>query len=801
MGSQPPASAPSAAVRPLEVLWHGQRVQVDGPGPISIGRAASCTIQVNDVMVSARHGDLFVESGRWEYVDRGSTNGTFEQGRQVHRLPIISEVRLSLGGTDGPDLMVRPIAPTAPPLARETSSSSPIEYASTTTRFRRSNGPAVATSLTVGRAVDAQVRVDDILASRFHARLEFLLDGTARVVDLNSVNGTFVDGVAATPSLPVRPGQRVSVGNTTLVFDGRRLAPYRDQDEAVFSVEALTTVVPTKTGAKPLLLDVSFALPRGSLMAVLGPSGAGKSTLLGAITGTRPATSGTVRFNGRDLYQSFGEVRNRIGFVPQEDILHPLLTITTAMRHAARLRFPADTTQAERDARISTVLAQLNLSDHVDKQIVDLSGGQRKRVNVALELLSEPDLLILDEPTSGLDPGNERSVMEQLRSLADGGRTVVVVSHSTESLHLCDQVLMLAPGGRMAFQGPAASSLGFLGARDYPEAFQFLERRDPEELRQRFLASEWAALGRTPSLTPRIDHPYSPPPKPRDLAWSMTHYRTFVARYVDVIRGDRRGSLVLALQAPAMALLMLAVFGTDALAVDSGNDGAGNVLMALVLGAIYLGASNSAREIVKERPILRREQSFGVSLVAYLASKATVLGVVTIVQSFVLVYLGAARQGGPDDAVLLVSGRFEMFVVVALCGISAMLLGLVVSAAVSSTDKATTILPVMLFAQFLLAGLTFPIDRLGVEQLSWLSSARWGLGAAASTADFPQLSRCRVPGSPTADLCGAWWDHDVADLIGNMTMMLVLSVLFALTAYAILRKGDPARSLRDLRRP
>lgn len=778
----------------LEVMWAGGSVRLRAPGPVVIGRGTGAGVQLADAGVSSRHGELRVNGDRWEYHDLGSTNGTFHRGVRVTHVAIDGEVALAFGGTDGPVTTLRPLQLQLPLPSPFPHSLPPLE-GSTTTWFRKQRGPTVLASITVGRAADADLQIDDMLASRYHARLELLADDTARMVDLGSVNGTFVDGAAATPSLPVAPGQRVSIGNTTFVFDGKSLGPVRQLAPVVFSVERLTTVVDTKQGQRALLSDVSFALPRGSLMAVLGPSGAGKSTLLGAITGTRAATSGVVRFNGLDLYRNYGEVRNRVGFVPQEDILHPLLTITTAMRHAARLRFPADTTQAERDARIATVLAQLNLTEHAAKKISSLSGGQRKRVNVALELLSEPDLLILDEPTSGLDPGMERSVMEQLRALADSGRTVIVVSHSTESLHLCDQVLMLAPGGKMAFQGPVSASLGFLGAQDYPAAFQLLERTDSDELRRRFMASEWGAGARSPAPPTHAPANRGGVPRPADRSWAAIHFTTFTARYIDVMKGDQRGSLVLAMQAPVMALLMLAVFGTDRLVPGPESSKAGNVLMAMVLGAIYMGASNSAREIVKERSILRREQSFGVSIVAYLASKAAVLGAITILQAFVLVYVGTARQGGPQDALVLFSGRFEMFVAVAVCGVSAMMLGLLVSAAVTTTDKATTILPVMLFAQFLLAGLTFPVDGPGVQQLSWLSSARWGLGAVASTADYPALSGCRLPGSPVAETCGSWWDHSAGDWLGNMVVLLVLTVAFAAAAYLKLRSEDPARAL------
>jgi ABC-type multidrug transport system ATPase subunit len=796
MGSFVPEQVPLAMA--LEVTWPtGTTVLQPSTSSVLIGRLPDCTVQVLDVTISGHQGSLRCVDGTWTYLDDGSTNGTWREGVRVSNLAITGATELALGGQEGPSIHLRPVqavegrsfAPPAPLLLSQP------EGATTSTWWKRDRGSEAVKSFTIGRAAEADYRVDDMLASRLHARLELLADGSARVVDLDSVNGTFVDGVAASPTSSLREGQRVTVGNTSFLFDGIRLGSAVAPTSSVFSVDRLTTNVQVGTILKTLLSDVSFALPRGSLMAVLGPSGAGKSTLLGAITGTRPATSGSVIFNGLDLYRNFGEVRHRIGFVPQEDILHPMLTIRTALRHAARLRFPADTTQSERDARIEVVLRQLNLVEHAAKQIVDLSGGQRKRVNVALELLSEPDLLILDEPTSGLDPGNERSVMEQLRALADAGRTVIVVSHSTESLHLCDQVLLLAPGGRVAFQGPVSAALGFLKAADYPQAFQLLERDDPDQLRRNFLASEWfaAAKGNAPAAS--LSTSGEPSARPSGQGWAVAHYRTFVGRYIDVLRGDRRSLTVLALQAPVMAVLMLAVFGSGRLTPGPESSKAGNVLMALVLAAIYMGASNSAREIVKERAILRREQSFGVSLMAYVASKATVLGFITVLQSFVLVYVGMARQGGPADAVLFGPATFELFIAVSICGISAMMLGLLVSASVSSTDKATTILPVMLFAQFLLAGLTFPVDGLGVAQLSWLNSARWGLGAVASTADFPFLSNCRVVGSPTYGICGSLWDHALGDWSVNMLALVVLTVAFGVLAYVRLRRDDPARSL------
>lgn len=216
-------------------------------------------------------------------------------------------------------------------------------------------------------------------------------------------------------------------------------------------MQGLTVVV--DRGRKTLLDQVSFPVGAKCLLAVVGPSGAGKSTLLGALTGLRPADRGTVLYDGRDLYRDYAELRSRIGLVPQDDILHSQLTVRRALTYAAELRFPQDTAKAERQARVDEVIGELGLEQRADLPIHSLSGGQRKRVSVALELLTKPSLLFLDEPTSGLDPGMDRSVMNMLRDLADDGRTVIVVTHSVLNLEGCDRLLVLAPGGRIAYFG------------------------------------------------------------------------------------------------------------------------------------------------------------------------------------------------------------------------------------------------------------------------------------------------------------------------------------------------------------
>ena len=328
------------------------------------------------------------------------------------------------------------------------------------------------TRLRIGRAPDNDVVVDDMLVSRYHAELVRGPGGAWEVIDLGSHNGTFVDG---------RPVGRAPIDENSLIGIGRHqfrlvrgaLEAYEDTGKVEFEAAGLSVFVGE---GRTILDDVSFALPENCFLAVVGPSGAGKSTLMKALTGFSPADQGTVLYNGRDLYESIEELRSRIGYVPQDDILHPQLTVRKALGFAAELRFPSDVTKQEREQAVNGVMEELGLTHRADLPIHKLSGGQRKRVSVALELLTKPSLLFLDEPTSGLDPGFEKSAMELLRNLADGGRTVIVVTHSLQSLNLCDRVIFLAPGGSTAYFGPPEEALEYFGGTDYADVFRTLEQ-------------------------------------------------------------------------------------------------------------------------------------------------------------------------------------------------------------------------------------------------------------------------------------------------------------------------------------
>jgi ABC-type multidrug transport system ATPase subunit len=338
----------------------------------------------------------------------------------------------------------------------------------------------------IGRSPSSDIVLDDPLVSRHHAELRQLPSGRREIADLGSFNGTFVNGHRVDKAT-LDPLDLVGIGSSEFRVAGETLQEITKKAEVGLAAVGITVV--TKAGTV-LADDVGFTLEEGSLLAVVGPSGAGKSTLLGALTGLRPAPKGSVYFGGRDLYEEYDELRQRIGFVPQDDVVHPELSVEQSLNYAAELRFAPDVTAAERRQRVEDVLVELDLAQRRKLPVSKLSGGQRKRVSVAIELLTKPSLLFLDEPTSGLDPGLERSLMELLRSLADGGRTVVVVTHSTESLNLCDRVLFLAPGGRVAYYGPPQLALAYFGFESYQEVFRDLSAEPPETVKARFLSSE-----------------------------------------------------------------------------------------------------------------------------------------------------------------------------------------------------------------------------------------------------------------------------------------------------------------------
>ncbi|MBL3669572.1 FHA domain-containing protein [Streptomyces sp. M2CJ-2] len=746
-----------------------------------VGRDPSSDIVIDDARVSWHHAVLHPGNGHWTLEDEQSTNGTYADGHRVHTQDVGAGSVIRFGSPrDGPSAVLTDRPPPVP--ERLSAVSSPALTG--TYRQPTTVRPLPTRGVRIGRAADNDLVIDDLVVSRRHAELQALPDGTYEIADLGSHNGTYLNGRPVTRA-PVGPGDIVGIGHSALCLVGDELREYVDTGEISLDVQDLTVAV--DRGRRTLLDHVSFPVGEKCLLAVVGPSGSGKSTLLHALTGQRPADHGTVLYDGRDLYRDYAELRQRIGLVPQDDILHPQLTVRSALSYAAELRFPQDTAKAERRARVDEVIRELGLEQRAEQPVHRLSGGQRKRVSVALELLTKPSLLFLDEPTSGLDPGMDRSVMRMLRSLADDGRTVIVVTHSVLSLDVCDRLLMLAPKGRVAYYGPPEDALAFFGFEQWPEAFEAFERDQDRDwagdyrvspLHGRYTADATAQPRQ--QRADRIAAGAVPPPRPRSRTAQLG---TLIRRYAAVLGADRTFLAVMVALPFVMGVMARALAGS---ALTPGT--AMNALLILCVGAVLTGAANAVRELVKERPVHRRERAVGLSRSAYLMSKIVVLGTVTVLQCVVLtlVALLGVDLGAPDGEGVLMPPLLEITVAVALLGFTAMTLGLLVSALVRKEEVTMPLLVLLAVVQVVFCGALLKLDGVPVlEQLSWLVPSRWAFGAMAGTVDLARTTPGEVAEDPLFQHAPGVWLLDAA-------MLLVLSALFAFAVSRLLRRHEPA---------
>jgi ABC-type multidrug transport system ATPase subunit len=832
---------------------------LDGGASYRVGRDPQSDIVLADPRVSWEHAVLRHQDGGWLLEDTGSTNGTFVDSQRVRQVTIAADCFIRLGHpADGPQLRCSLVsAPTPDPAPVKVKAATrvldpgPPEPGLAQLVPRQAPPAPVppqrpgsyrppsaawampARTLRIGRAPDNDIVVSDLGVSRYHAELRRTSRGEFEIVDLDSHNGTYLNGQRITVA-PVTETDLIGVGPATFRRVGDELQEFLDTGDISLTARDLTVRLP---GGKVLLDHMTFPLGERCLLGVIGPSGAGKSTLLGALTGIAPATEGQVLYDGRDLYKGYAELRHRIGLVPQENILHTQLSVRRALEFAAELRFPRDTSKQERKRRIDEVLSELSLTAHADTRTSALSGGQQKRVNVALELLTKPSLLFLDEPTSGLDPGLDKSVMEQMAKLAHDGRTVIVVTHSVANLNLCDRLLVLVPGGKIAFFGPPADGLRHFRLSDWAEVFQAFERQPGRDWAGEFRSSPYYSR----YIAAELNSAAAPAPSARQAAErpaarnGLAHLRTLCRRYLAVIASDRLYLGVLAGLPIALGLLVRVIPSPQGL-VGPDNVNATSLLLVLAVGACLSGAANAIWEIVKERSIFSRERSAGLSAGAYLMSKLIVLGLISGLQAVVLVLVGLTGRPLPHQGAILAHAPLvELMLAMFALGVASMTLGLLLSSVVDTSDKAMPLLVVIVMFQVVLSGGVFPLHgKVGLEQVSWLAPSRWGYAATASTVNLnavipPTASGTKAPRYPAAAGLGSAgpvtvakvaaakkphtapsarpgrtavtassgtdpvWDHNARTWLTDMAFLLLLAFGFALLTWWRLVKMGPVK--------
>ncbi|ORW03412.1 ABC transporter ATP-binding protein [Mycobacterium kubicae] len=787
-----------------------------------IGRDLHADLRIPDPRISRAHLILRFDQGRWLAIDNGSLNGTYVNGYRMPVVDIHDGQSIHVGNPAGPRLTfqigpqrgqasrpphavkARSMHDSGPPtlawsvMPPEEATSVNIEtppaeftlvdaksadVSNLATRFvkiltQRSAGPTKTTgSATIGRAADNDIVVSDVLASRQHATLQTTPLGTE--IQDRSINGTFVNGTRVGSAI-LSDGDVVTIGNVDLVFSKGTLVPRSESATRTGGLEVRNVKYVVDNG-KQLLDNISLTARPGTLTAVIGGSGAGKSTLARLIAGYARPTSGSVSFEGHDIHAEYASLRSRIGIVPQDDVVHRQLTVNQALSYAAELRLPPDTSKADRAKVVARVLGELDLTKHADTRVDKLSGGQRKRASVALELLTGPSLLILDEPTSGLDPALDYQVMMMLRQLADAGRVVIVVTHMLSYLDTCDQLLLVAPGGKTAYCGSPDQIGDAMGTTNWAKIFTKVGA-DPEEANRRFVA-QTEAEKRPQKLAPARDDE-----EPGELGEPVhTSVRrqisTVARRQVRLVIADRAYFIFLAVLPFILGSLSLTVPGSNGFHAPGPNAGtpdeAAQILALLLPAAAFMGTALTIRDLVGERAIFQREQAVGLSTTAYLLAKTAVFCGFAIVQSAIVTAIVVIGKSAPTRGAVLLghsttSASVELFFTVAATCVASAVLGLAISSLVRSSEQIMPLFVVTVMAQLVLCGGMVPVTgRLGLDQLSFSMPARWGYAAAASTVDLRHL----VPGTLVSQ--DRFWEHTSKGWLIDMGMLGALSLFYA----------------------
>lgn len=653
----------------------------------TIGRdAGRCQLVMDHPSVSAVHAEFLPKEGKVTLTDR-STNGTFVNGRRVGTTELHDGDYITFGRYSGKSLIFR--TGLEPELKVEK-----VDL----TKDR----------ISIGRDPSSDVCINHPVVSKQHAEI-VKQNGKVYIVDLGSTNGTFVNGIKIKRH-ELQPLDRIVIGPSELHFSGASLSHAPDTQVVRLDIQNVSFQVTDRTTGKPKLLldDVCLVVKPRELIGLLGPSGAGKSTLMNALNGFVKPTGGQVRYNGADLFPNLDALKSTIGFVPQEDIMHKQLSVRNCLFYAARLRLPHDLSKEEINRRVEEMLEILKVDpQRWDNPVATLSGGQRKRISIGIELLPKPGVLFLDEPTAGLDPRTETLMMMLFRQLANQGSTIIITTHMLASFGVLDKVVVLVQG-RLAFFGPGTKLLEYFKAEAPPDVYDDLTDNNTvayaQELKKRFAESALYKEGVAEPL--KASSPEKTPaaaasaPKQTEKGFSLHQFSVLVKRNWELKFGDRGQTILLFLQAPLVAFLVAFMAG--------GPNQIQTIFMAM-FAALWFGCSNAVREIVDEQVIYKRERQTGLKIPSYIFSKLFILAFIALVQcvSVVVVLLGVNQALSLSMDEIL--GAIGIMFLVAVNGT---LIGLVISAVVSTPEKALTLFPLVLIPELLLSGLFLPVNKI-----------------------------------------------------------------------------------------
>jgi ABC-type multidrug transport system ATPase subunit len=787
-------------------------------GEFRIGRDPQANqLFLNDRGISRQHARIFVQSRRLLVEDCGSSGGTYLNERELrkpHALADGSQLRVGgititvriEGDPDGlPDTLVkhdgdpRASNPGAAATVVVVGKGPAIPAPALPSDFEVELGRGM---LLLGRDDTCDVQLDSPVVSRLHSRIKPSGNGWA-ISDEGSQNGTFVNGERTNGWRRLTDGDVIGIGPYRLQFDGQRLVRQELSPGARIEVSELGKEVVDHETKKPrrLLQKVSLVIKPGEFVGLMGPVGCGKSTFMSMINGRELGAGNMVYYDNEDLFANIDALKAGVSYIPQQVdpsqvIIHQDLPVAEALRFTSRLRLPPDTSREEIEANISRVLETVRLEHRRNVQIKNLSGGQRKKVAVAMELLSRPRVLLADEVTAGMDMGNEQQTMELFRKLANEGMTVVCITHYVDRLKMCDNIACFS-GGWLVFYGPPQQLPGHFGAEDIGDVYPVLDAKPPEELAVSFgktqIYDEYVGARRTRPDKRRGGATRRPPIFSVDAR--ARQWRVLTDRYCRLVRLDPSGVLLLLGVVPLVAWMLCILARSIGAPDHPGNPLEWAKTAAqqdlLCFGApitiMFLGLFGAVREIVKEISIYRHERFSNLLIGPYLMSKAVPLSILSGVHALLMTWV-LWQWGGLDAHPV-----WRVFLVVWLSGICGTMLGLLISAVARTSDQAVMSMIAAVIPQILFAGGRVPLKGFSAFIAKWFVAAYWA-DTALKAMLSPTTQQYIDPNAPT----------DGARQLPGILALLAYVIGYGLIALIVMaRKDGPggvAKNLYSLRR-
>ncbi len=738
------------------------RLDEFGKSFVYFGRDQKNDIVLTSHLVSAEHGRFVRKGDSWiiedkvAYKDTGSTNGLIYSN--------VSIVSRPLG--DGDFIRIDD--------GVETISEGVLFVFSSDDSYNKWHTiPLIEKKeFTIGREESCDIILPHITVSKCHAKIVYENKGWY-IVDRDSTNGVIINNKRIFGKEKLHEKDVIAITNSKLIFTSEMIS-YCCYKSGI-SVDIDDIVIKRGKGKKSFVTSnhVSLNIKPGELIAIIGGSGAGKSTILNCMCGYLQPTQGEVFINGVNLYQNLDSMKKMIGYVPQSDIVYDNLTLHDMLLYTAKLRLPKDTLPTEREVAITRAIDMVELTEKRDSFIKSFSGGQRKRASIAVELLSDPNLLFLDEPASGLDPGTERNLMQSLRTMADKGKTVILVTHSTLQLKMCDKIVFMGKGGNLCFFGSYDEALTFFGISDIVDVYNMIT----EQVKQ------W---------TTKFDKSRVPAGKicKTDTISGKSKKSRFKqlcvlsARYLKLVANDRQRLLLLLVQAPLLAILISFVADGKQFAQYEMTK---SLLFALACSAFWIGMLNAIQEICKERNIMKREYMTGLSLSAYILSKIIVLGILCLIQSSFITGVFSIMVGLPEDGIIM-NSFIELLITTFITAVSSTAMGLFVSSLFTNADRAMTVAPILLMPQILFSGLIFKLSG-ATEIISWIAVCRWSMEGYGTTANLNDLPlRLQQEGIMIPHEAESFFKFTPSHLLTSWGILVLYTVVFLVLARIVLSK-------------